>query len=248
MLKSRKMLMAAILTVAILVITAGSFMYISNGSSSIQKINTYEAFAAYYSIPENTQWYLKELASEGYSEEDIRIAYAFLNDQYGKKEDLVPLLTEAANGLAWETIFTNYNDTHNSFIPRAYDSEYLDQIMQSENITSDDIMICDRLSFASGQDFNTLMMRFMEGENWEMLSEELGIINSQRSLIRVPVTTDDINLYTQSYGLSENQVVEGFVLAAKFDMEVEGVLVKLMSGDTEEKIMAYYLEAIFGDE
>lgn len=239
-----KKIMTWTLLIAVFITTTAAFMLKSESKDSMPRITDMDTFVEYYSISDNTKGELLALQEQGYEEGAIRIAYSFLNDNYGKKSELINLLDQKKGGSTWQSIFTNYNSKTESFIPRAFERDYLDQLMMNSTVSSDDIIICDRLSFVTGKEFKEVMERYLEQEekNWQAISEELGIINSQRTLIRVPVTTEQIKKAQATYGLSENKIVTGYVLASKFNVKVEDIMIKIMSGQSKEKILAFYLE------
>lgn len=243
--KHKKISIVAIFALVIVIGTSGLMAMKSNSMTAIQKINTDTTFIKHFNISESMQQYLKEYETKGYDISDIRISYAFLVDVYGKKEDLKVLLDKAKEGKKWSDIFKEYNSQHDEFTPRAFDTEYLDKIMKSNTITSDDIIICDRISSITGEKFETLISRNMEGEEWPAIGEGLGIINNQDSLSRVPITTKQIEEYKQGYGVSEDVIVNCFVIANKYSVKPEDILVKVISNQTQEEILEYFLVARF---
>ena len=50
---------------------------------------------------------------------DILIAYQFLNDNYGKLEELDDLLVEKESGKAWIDVFCSYRQNNPEFTPRS---------------------------------------------------------------------------------------------------------------------------------
>ncbi|WP_105616649.1 hypothetical protein [Vallitalea okinawensis] len=233
-----------LLALTVVFSTAMYFGYNARGQSTLLRITTDEEFYSHYDVPLEHRDYLDHLKTQGFDSNQIRIAYAFLNERYGKLEELDLLLEKATSGQKWSTIFEGYDSAKVPFIPRSFDSEYLDKLLLAE-LSTDDIMICDRLSFISGEDFDTLMNDYMEGLSWSDMSKNLGIISNEENLLRVQVTSDAIKTYTEQYNLSEDIIVEAFVTASKLGINEQEVLSKYSEGMNAYEILEYYFVQMF---
>ncbi|MDQ4682708.1 hypothetical protein, partial [Stenotrophomonas maltophilia group sp. RNC7] len=69
---------------------------------------------------------IEELLLGGYRLPDIMIAYEYLYHSYGTVEDLKAFLVQKAQSTDWKTVFTQYKQNKASFVPRAFDSDYLE--------------------------------------------------------------------------------------------------------------------------
>lgn len=214
------------------------------GSVKIPEINTFDQFVAHYNISGGMQNYLTNLKQEGYEEADIRVAYAFLSERFGKKEEMYLLLDQVKSGKSWVNAFKQYDSDKETFIPRTFEMGYLDTVLEA-GATTDDIMICDRLSYASGKEFSNILDRKLSGETFVAISESMNIINTSETLMRVSVTSDDVEDYRELYGITKEQVFQSFVLADKLNVPVADIIAKVRKGQTEQEILGYYLIKMF---
>ncbi|CAG7644632.1 hypothetical protein PAESOLCIP111_04752 [Paenibacillus solanacearum] len=172
---------------------------------------------------------------------DLLIAYEFLYQAYGQKQDLEAFVRQKEAGKAWDIIFQEYKSSHEEFRPRTFDSGELESLMAIAGITSDDIMIADRVSFVTAVPFKDLIKGKLESsKSWKEANAGLDIVNSAGALPRVQISAEQINRYTQTAKLSEQQVAEAFVLATKVDEKPEIVIEKLRTGVSQETIMSEY--------
>lgn len=188
----------------------------------------------------NVHWVFKKeierLVLEDYKIQDLLIAYEFLYHSFGVSGDLEIFVTKKEMGKSWEIIFEVYNQEKAKFIPRSFDSNYLEKLMEMQGLSSDDIMIADRVSVESGQPFKEVIMRRMEAQTWKEVNAQVDILYSAGNLPRVPVTSDQLEKYTQSEELTEQHVIEAFVLAHKVNESAEIIINKIKAGYTEEAI------------
>lgn len=199
-------------------------------------LNLYKYFLTTLNVSPSLQFQVEALLKEGYLLGDIMTGYDFLYHSYGTVDELKSLLRAQQRGQIWTALFKEYNQ-NNSFVPRAFDSEYLERLTETPGITSDDIMIADRISQKSGTDFEALIHRLQEGESWRQITEALAILNGSDSLPRVQVTQEKLTSYA-SLGLTEDRIVEALVLANKLGFSEEAVLDLARSGKGEEDILA----------
>lgn len=183
---------------------------------------------------------IERLIVEGHNLLDILIAYEFLYQRYGVLEELERIVLEKESGKSWGTVFQSYTQSHSEFIPRAFNPDYLEGLMKTPGITSDDIMIADRVSIVSGITVDELIKQEMEDATWKEINANLDIFNSSSQLPRVQITQDQLTKYMAA-GLTEQQVAEAFVLANKLGVDAETIITKAKSGYNEDKIIAEIL-------
>ncbi|MBO8173609.1 MAG: hypothetical protein H0Z33_17210 [Bacillaceae bacterium] len=207
-------------------------------------LQNYKNLLMDYQVHPKFKQEIERLVLEDYKIWNLLIAYEFLYHHFGKSEELEVLVVKREEqGTSWEEIFKQYRDADAAFIPRSFDSDELEKLMNTPGISSDDIMIADRISFESGESFETLITARMEGQSWQEINAQVDILYSKDQLPRVPVTSEQLDKFTHSTGLSEEQAVEAFVLAYKVGKEPKLIIEKLESGATEEAIFAEsYLE------
>ena len=203
-----------------------------------RNITNYETLLKTLEVQTAFQNEIERLLRAGHQLPDLLTAYTFLNNSFGQIGSLEQLSAQKKSGQSWEQIFRAYNTSHPAFVPRSFEPEYLEKLMQSALVNTDDIMLADRVSFVSGQNVKDMIMKRMEGMSWKAINEELGIVNSQSSIPRVQVTKEQIDQYTAAYGLTQQQVVEAFVMAQKLGENAEDMIKKVKAGYNEEKIYA----------
>lgn len=169
---------------------------------------------------------------------DILTAYDFLYDSYGLMEDIQKFVEYKESGKNWTQIFADYNRENPKFAPRNFDSDYLQSLMNMSGINTDDIMIADRVSSKLKKPFDEVLDKRKQGTSWKDINTEYNIVNSQSAMPHVPVTEEQIEKYKQNSGMTEDQVVEAFVIAYKLDMNAEGIVNKMKSGANIEQIYA----------
>lgn len=204
-----------------------------------------KTFIATYSIQDKFVTEINRLIEEGYQLCNIQIVYSFLNDKYGKMSSLEQLLKSHKEELSWSKIFQEYTKNNPEFTPRTFDFKKLHQLMSSSLITTDDIMIADRISFVTEEDFFTILMRKVEGESFKTINEEYEILNSQETLLKIQITNEQIAYYIKKYSINQDQVIEAFVLANKFNVKPLEVIKMICNGDNQEKIYANILQKLY---
>lgn len=202
---------------------------------------TYKSFLVEYNVHEMYQEQLQLLGADGKSIQDIMIGYAFLEEKVGLLADLEGLIA-MKNQFGWASAFKKYKDAQKPFIPMEFDSAYLDDLLSRASITADDIMLADLAAHQTLMKFEDVIAYRISGECWKDIFAELGIAKSSSQLPRVQVTNEDIAKYSRILGLTEDQILSGFVLAEKLDQSPNEILLKTKSGQTEEEIQAFYLE------
>jgi hypothetical protein len=181
---------------------------------------------------------IERLAAANHKLPNVLIAYAFLYQSYGQLSDLEPMVVNKEAGKTWSVVFSEYAEAHPVFAPRAFDSSYLEQLMQTPNLTSDDIMIADRVSFATGKPFEEVLSNRLKSISWKAANADLGILYSAEKLPRVQITAEQLDKYTASGKLTEDQVAQAFVIADKAGKSADSVIEQIKAGHSEEAILA----------
>lgn len=182
---------------------------------------------------------IERLLQEGNGLPDILIGYEFLNDSFGSVQDLEALIIEKESGKSWETVFEGYNSRNPEFVPGAFEQGYLEVLMNTPGITSDDIMLADRVAQKVSVSVSEVINQRIAGAAWKDINGKYGIVNAQRSIPHVPVTPEQIDRYTAG-GLERQEVILAFVIAMKMDKNAEEVIGKFRAGESTEKIYAGY--------
>jgi hypothetical protein len=202
-----------------------------------KNVDNYKNLLISLNVHESFKQEIERLIFEGRPLPDLLIGYEFLYQSFGVISGLEPFVVQKASGASWETIFTEYNAAHKEFVPRAFDPDYLERLMSTPSITSDDIMIADRAAFVTGKTFQEVMEAKLEAANWKESTAREGILYSADKLPRVQITNEQIEKYT-GQGLTENQIALAFVIAHKVGKEAQSVIEKIKDGYSEEAIYA----------
>jgi hypothetical protein len=181
---------------------------------------------------------VESLIMEGYPLPNILISYEYLYDNFGLISELEPMVSLKNPEMAWESIFMEYNSDHPPFIPRTFNTTDLEKLMNTPSLSSDDIMIADRVSFVTGKAFADVIGLKLVTANWKAITADLGVLYSADTLPTVQVTTEQINKYTGQDGMTEDQVVEAFVIAHKTGEEAQFVIDRFKAGNSKEAIFA----------
>lgn len=208
---------------------------------------TYEEWLTSLDVHDKFKAELQRL-DEKHDRGDLMVAYTFLFYQYGKIDQLEPLVKQRENGVSWEKVFTEYQNKHKAFVPQTFDTQYLESLTSAAAINSDDIMIADRLSFVSGVSVKEMLSSKLEnGKIWKDIAAELNVVNGSSSLPRVEITADHLSQFTTKE-FPEDKVAEAFVLAQKIGMEPKDVVSKMKTGRSEANIMAAAWSDLFSSK
>lgn len=173
---------------------------------------------------------------------DILTAYAFLNDCYGSMTDLEKMVDEKELGGKWVDIFKAYNKNNPEFVPRNFDSQYLEKLMGTPGIDQEDIMIADRVSQNTKVAIEDVINKRIEGSNWRLINAQYGIVNGQEKSPHLSVTREQLTKYSNANKLSEKQVIEALAIANKLGKSTDSVLQSIKQGLLKEDIYAVAYE------
>lgn len=211
-------------------------------SIDLPVITTYSQWLDAFQVHESLRQELSEWMEEGHERADIMIGFTFLYHQYGIMDELLLMVEAREAGASWEELFRDYAQEHPAFEPRAFDMNELESLTSS-SLSTDDIMIADRISFVSGDSVKELLTIKLESNmNWQDIATERNIVNGSTELPRVQITEKQFALYSDE-SFPEDRVAEGFVLANKLGADPEAVIASLKEGHSETEIMAEALNA-----
>ena len=207
-----------------------------------RNLRNYKEMIVLLNVHDNYKNIIEDMVRDGKKITDIMIAYNFLNECYGKVSQLKPLVEQKESGESWVNIFKKYNRENKAFEPRSFDFAYLETLMSQEGITSDDIMIADRISQNAGTDFSEVIGEKASGKSWRDVSESYGIVNGQETIPRVSITQEQLKKYSAGGVLTEEQVTEVLVVASKLGLNEQTAIDKAKGGFTTEQFFAEALE------
>jgi len=167
---------------------------------------------------------------------DILTAYAFLNDCYGSMADLEKLVNKKVLGKKWVDIFKSYNKSNPEFVPRNFDSQYLEKLLENPGIDQEDIMIADRVSQNTKVTIEEVINKRIEGLNWRLITAQYGIVNGQEKSPHLSVTRSQLTKYVKQTNLSEEKVIESLAIANKLSKSADDVLKLVKQGLSKEEI------------
>ena len=207
--------------------------------------DNYRKFLSELNVHGRYQEEIENMIRDGKRLPDILIAYSYINDKYGTIEEAKAMVGGKTADKTWLTLFEEYDRNNPAFAPQSFDPVYLEQLLNTEGITKDDIMIADRVSQKLDVAFREVMEKRTAKTSWKDINAEYGIINGQEALPYVPVEPDALKKLTQSSGLPEQQVTQAFVIAYRLDSDAETIAAKMRSGYSKTRIYAEYLESRF---
>ncbi|MEK4008421.1 hypothetical protein [Paenibacillus sp. FSL H3-0333] len=209
--------------------------------------SSYDQFLKEFSVQETYRKQIDQLVAGGYSRAAVLTAYDFLYHNFGNVNEWTAMLGARNTGKTWEALFTQYRETHKEFIPRSFESEELELLMQVPGATSDDIMIADRLSFVTGKLFGDLLTAKLKSGKWSSVFEQENVLYSGNTFPRVQITEEEVRKYTGNSKLSDQQVTHAFVLAQKLGESAKVVVTKVAQGIADEIIMAQSYTEKYGE-
>jgi hypothetical protein len=179
---------------------------------------------------------IERLIKSGKKLPNILTAYAFLNDCYGSITDLEKLVKEKESGKKWVDIFKIYNKNNPEFVPRNFDSQYLEKLLATSGIDQEDVMIADRVSQNTEDTIDTVINKRIAGSNWRLINAQYGIVNGQEKSPHLSVTRAQLTKYTSQTKLSEKKVIEAMVMANKLGKTSDEILQAMQQGLSKEEI------------
>lgn len=213
-----------------------------DAANAAKNIKNYKTLLIALDVPGDFQTEVEEMYNKGHKVQDTLIAYDFLYQNYGSIEELEGLIAQKESGKAWNTIFKEYKATKEEYQPRSFENGKLDQIFEIPGITTDDIMIADRIAQQTGMEFDELIAMRGQGMDWKTINEGQKIVNTSGELPRVAITSAQVINHMNATGLSEDQVMEALVLAQKLEKDGKAIVDKVKAGQMEEDIIAVCLE------
>lgn len=208
----------------------------SDPDNYTKNVNNYKALLKDLNVHIIFKEEIERLITKGNKLPDILTAYAFLNDCYGNILDLEKLTSEKKSGKKWPDIFKAYNTANPEFVPRNFDAQYLEKLMQTPGIDQEDIMIADRISQNTKTEIDALINKRVEGLSWRLINAQYGIVNGQEKSPHLSVTREQLAKYTGQTGLPEKKVIEAMVMANKLDKTLDAVLREVKQGLSKEEI------------
>lgn len=181
---------------------------------------------------------IERLIKEGYKLPDILIAYAYLNDCYGSVNNLEKLVKAKESGESWSDIFKKYKKSNPEFEPRSFDTQYLQELLNTVGIDEDDVMIADRVSQNAKVKFEDVISKKVEGLNWRLINAQYGIVNGLEKSPHLSLTREKLTKYTKQSGLTEKEVVEAFTIANKLGKTADDILRSIKQELSIEDIFA----------
>jgi hypothetical protein len=210
----------------------------SNPAGYERDIENYKEFLSRLKVHEKYKNEIENMIREGLKLPDIMIAYSYINDKYGNLDEVKAMVSAGAAGKDWRRLFEEYSQNNPEFIPRSFDSSYLEKLLKIDWITKDDIMIADRVSQKLSVTFDEIIQKRIGKISWLEINAGYNIINGQEELPYVPVKPEKVKKLSLKSGLSENSVVQAFVMAYKLGLNAEEIISKVKAGHSKERIFA----------
>lgn len=208
----------------------------SDGKNSDKNIKNYKKVLKAFDVPDKFKKEIERLIKKGYQVPDILTAYDFLYDNYGLIEELEKLIEKKNEGESWTEVFVDFNKSHKEFIPRDFDSKYLEGLLKTPRISPDDIMNADRISQKGLMTFEQLIEMRKEGKTWKEINSELGIVNTSGIIPRISISRAKVKKYVQNTGMSEKKVIDALALSSKMEKDDDDVINEFKSGLKKEDI------------
>lgn len=213
-------------------------------NNSEKNVLKYKEFLKSYDVQDGNTKVINELIVKYNKIDDVLIAYSFINDYYGTTIDLKTILKNKTEGKSWSDIFSDYSNKH-TFVPREFNVDDLENYLSYSSISSDDIVIIDRISFVSGEKFKDILLRKVEGEDYSTIKENLNICNSEEKLGRVKITNNKLEYYLSKTELTQEEIVNCYVLALKLKVDVSEIIKLKQKNITDCKIYENILTTRF---
>lgn len=198
-------------------------------------IEKYKKAMVKMDVQKSFQAEINRLILENYDINDILIAYEYLNINFGKKSELSSFVAAKKGGKAWVDIFKSTKSLA-EFEPRTFNSEDLEMYLSESNLTTDDIMIADIVTSRSNKDYNEIIYKKIDGMTWKNINEQIEVLSSNESLPRVMINNQQVMQFRGKYSLSEDQVIDSFVIAENLNEQPSNIMKKYKAGESREQI------------
>lgn len=212
-----------------------------NPDSYTKNLNNYKQLLELLNVHVKFKNEIERLIKKGKKLPDILIAYSFLNDCYGGMEDIEKLVDNKEAGKKWPDIFKEYFKNNPEFVPRDFESDYLERLLDS-GTNQDTIMIADRVSQKAKVEIDTLISKKQAGESWRLINAEYGIVNGLEKSPHLSVTRTQLTKYTTQTNLSEKEVINALTIGTKLGESADSVLNSVKKGLSKEEIYAMAFE------
>lgn len=209
--------------------------------SYTKNLNNYKQLLELLNVHVKFKNEIERLIKKGKKLPDILIAYSFLNDCYGGMEDIEKLVDKKEAGKKWPDIFKEYFKNNPEFVPRDFESDYLERLLDS-GTNQDTIMIADRVSQKAKVEIDTLISKKQAGESWRLINAEYGIVNGLEKSPHLSVTRTQLTKYTTQTNLSEKEVINALTIGTKLGESADSVLNSVKKGLSKEEIYAMAFE------
>ncbi|WP_027629857.1 hypothetical protein [Ruminiclostridium cellobioparum] len=209
--------------------------------SYTKNLNNYKQLLELLNVHVKFKNEIERLIKKGKKLPDILIAYSFLNDCYGGMEDIEKLVDKKEAGKKWPDIFKEYFKNNPEFVPRDFESDYLERLLDS-GTNQDTIMIADRVSQKAKVEIDTLISKKQAGESWRLINAEYGIVNGLEKSPHLSVTRTQLTKYTTQTNLSEKEVINALTIGTKLGKSADSVLNSVKKGLSKEEIYAMAFE------
>ncbi len=209
--------------------------------SYTKNLNNYKQLLELLNVHVKFKNEIERLIKKGKRLPDILIAYSFLNDCYGGMEDVEKLVYKNESGKKWPDIFKEYYKNNPEFVPRDFESDYLERLLDS-GTNQDTIMIADRVSQKTKVEIDILISKKQAGESWRLINAEYGIVNGSEKSPHLSVTRTQLTKYTTQTNLSEKEVINALTIATKLGKSADSVLNSVKKGLSKEVIYAMAFE------
>jgi hypothetical protein len=208
-----------------------------------KNVANYKELLSELNVHERYQSEMENMLKAGKKLPDILIAYSFVNDSFGTIDEVKSLVDAKEAGGNWRALFDGYRESNPDFTPQSFESGYLEELLKTEGITKDDVMIADRAAQKLSVPFTEVMQKRIGLKTWKDINAEYGIVNGQMELPNVEVAPEKVEALVKSSGLTEQNVIQAFVIAYKLDADAETIIGKFRSGYTKTRIYAECLES-----
>jgi hypothetical protein len=209
--------------------------------SYTKNLNNYKQLLELLNVHVKFKNEIERLIKKGKKLPDILIAYSFLNDCYGGMEDIEKLVDKKESGKKWPDIFKEYFKNNPEFVPRDFESDYLERLLDS-GTNQDTIMIADRVSQKAKVEIDTLISKKQAGESWRLINAEYGIVNGLEKSPHLSVTRNQLTKYTTQTKLSEKEIINALTIGTKLGKSADSVLNSVKKGLSKEVIYAMAFE------